>query len=98
MRSQGDYLDLAQLAAFVEQAEQSRSRRLRVADVPAPIAAHISQLETNLGVRLFERDTPYLQLTQAGQRLQQNGMELLANSNAAFNSVVDIARNPAQLA
>jgi len=98
MRSQGDYLDLAELAAFVEQAEQSRSRRLRVADVPAPIAAHISQLETNLGVRLFERDTPYLQLTQAGQRLQQNGMELLANSNAAFNSVVDIARNPAQLA
>jgi LysR family nitrogen assimilation transcriptional regulator len=98
MRSQGDYLDLAALAAFVEQAERSRSRHLRAADVPVPVAAHISQLETNLGVRLFEMDTPYLQLTQAGQRLQQNGSELLASSSAAFDSVVNIARNPAQLA
>lgn len=98
MRSQGEYLDLAALAAFVEQAELSRARRVGAAGMPAEAAAHISQLESSLGVPLFDKNSTYLQLTQAGQRLHQSGLELIAGSTAAFNSVVDIARNPAELA
>jgi LysR family nitrogen assimilation transcriptional regulator len=99
MRTHGEYLDLAALAAFVELAEQCVVRTRPAEALTSADQARIARLEANLGVRLFEPgDAAQLRLSSAGQRLLQTGVELLAARDATLRSVADVSRNPAELA
>ena len=61
---------LANLESFVKSAEASSfstaARRLSL--TPAAVSRNVAMLERNLGVRLFQRSTRKLTLTEAGER------------------------------
>jgi len=61
---------LSNLECFVRSAESSSfsaaARRLALS--PAAVSRNVAQLERNLGVRLFQRSTRGLSLTEAGER------------------------------
>lgn len=61
---------LSNLESFVRSAEtgsfSAAARRLAL--TPAAVSRNVAQLERNLGVRLFQRSTRGLQLTEAGER------------------------------
>jgi DNA-binding transcriptional LysR family regulator len=61
---------LANLESFVRSAEASSfsvaARRLSL--TPAAVSRNVAMLERNLGVRLFQRTTRKLTLTEAGER------------------------------
>lgn len=98
MRTHGDYLDLQALAAFVALADRAAADPI-AAESAAAAQSQIARIETSLGVRLLEPiDSDRWRLSQAGERLHQSGVELLASSKAALNSVAEISRNPAELA
>lgn len=99
MRSSREYLDLAALATFVDLADQLRVKSDVSASLIGAAQAHIARLESNLGVKLVEiSDDGHVQLSGAGQRLHQSGLELLASTKSAFNSVVDVSHHPAESA
>jgi DNA-binding transcriptional LysR family regulator len=62
---------LANLDSFVRSAElrsfSAAARRLSI--TPAAVSRNVAMLERNLGVRLFQRSTRRLTLTEAGDRL-----------------------------
>lgn len=55
------FIRSAEVGSFAEAA-----RRLSI--TPAAVGKHVAQLEARLGVRLFQRSTRKLTLTEAGQR------------------------------
>src|ERR1700704_4631196 len=61
---------LANLESFVRSAEaggfSAAARRLSL--TPAAVSRNVAALERNLGVRLFQRSTRKLMLTEAGER------------------------------
>src|SRR6185369_8677055 len=61
---------LANLESFVRSAEtgsfSAAARRLAL--TPAAVSRNVAMLERNLGVRLFQRSTRKLTLTEAGER------------------------------
>ena len=61
---------LANLESFVRSAEaggfSAAARRLAL--TPAAVSRNVATLERNLGVRLFQRSTRKLTLTEAGER------------------------------
>ena len=65
---------LANLESFVRSAEtgsfSSAARRLAL--TPAAVSRNVAQLERNLGVRLFQRSTRGLTLSEAGERFLQS--------------------------
>ncbi|MYM25474.1 LysR family transcriptional regulator [Duganella sp. FT135W] len=65
---------LSNLESFVRSAESASfsaaARRLGL--TPAAVSRNVAQLERNLGVRLFQRSTRGLQLTEAGTRFLQS--------------------------
>lgn len=65
---------LANLESFVRSAEGGSfslaARRLAL--TPAAVSRNVAQLERNLGVRLFQRTTRGLTLTEAGDRFLQS--------------------------
>ncbi|WP_439622683.1 LysR substrate-binding domain-containing protein [Shinella sp.] len=65
---------LANLESFVKSAETasfSEAAR-RMALTPAAVSRNVAMLERNLGVRLFQRSTRKLVLTEAGERFLQS--------------------------
>jgi DNA-binding transcriptional LysR family regulator len=65
---------LANLESFVKSAETasfSEAAR-RMALTPAAVSRNVAMLERNLGVRLFQRSTRKLALTEAGERFLQS--------------------------
>src|SRR5258706_6034447 len=60
---------LTNLESFVRSAElggfSAAARRLSL--TPAAVSRNVRMLERNLGIRLFQRSTPKLVLTEAGQ-------------------------------
>src|SRR5947199_729786 len=80
---------LANLESFVRSAEtggfSAAARRLAL--TPAAVSRNVAMLERNLGVRLFQRSTRKLTLTEAGERflhsIKQNFEELQAAIAAA---------------
>ena len=71
------FLAVAQELSFSRAAE-----RLHMAQ--SPLSAAIRQLETELGVPLFERTTRTVRLTPAGERLLERGLPALAAVDGAF--------------
>jgi DNA-binding transcriptional LysR family regulator len=78
-------LELRQLRYFVAVAEELNftraARRLLMSQ--QPLSAAIRQLETELGVSLFERTTRKVELTEAGQALLVDARELLSRADRA---------------
>jgi len=64
---------LSNLESFVRSAESASfsAAARRLALTPAAVSRNVAQLERNLGVRLFQRSTRGLTLTEAGERFLQ---------------------------
>jgi DNA-binding transcriptional LysR family regulator len=78
-------LDMRKLRYFVAVAQRLHFGRAAAAlyiSQPA-LSRQIRQLEQELGVELFERNSRQVRLTPAGQRLAEEGARLLADSEAA---------------
>ena len=88
---------LANLESFVRSAEcgsfSAAARRLGL--TPAAISRNVAQLEANLGVRLFQRSTRRLTLTEAGERFLGNVGGGLESIQAAIADLTSSAGAPA---
>lgn len=83
--------DLAALATFVEVvARGSFSAGARARGIPRPTATrHVSVLEHDLGVRLIERTTRSMRVTDAGADLVERARRILGEAEAARDAVAD---------
>jgi LysR family carnitine catabolism transcriptional activator len=87
-------LSLRQLRFFVLLAElENFSRAAEKSSVTQPaLSAAIRQIESLLSVRLFERTTHRVVLTEAGLALLPHAQRLLATAENAFIDMRDVAR------
>lgn len=88
---------LANLESFVKSAETSSfsGAARRMALTPAAVSRNVAILERNLGVRLFQRSTRKLMLTEAGERLLQSIGGNLDALQAAIANASSGASEPA---
>ena len=88
---------LANLESFVRTAEtgsfSGAARRLAL--TPAAVSRNVAMLERNIGVRLFQRSTRKLTLTEAGERFLQAIGGNLAALQAAIAAVATDGGAPA---
>lgn len=87
---------LREMAVFVAVAEAGGFARAAArlhASAPAVTRA-VAALEGRLGVRLFQRTTRSLRLTEAGQRLLEPARRLLADADAAERAAAGEAAEP----
>lgn len=88
-------VSLNALEAFVRSAEtksfSEAARRLGL--TPAAVSKHVARLEADLGVRLFQRSTRRLALTEAGERFLHETNGGMAAIQAA---VANVARDDGQ--
>jgi len=88
---------LANLESFVRSAEtgsfSSAARRLAL--TPAAVSRNVAQLERNLGVRLFQRSTRGLTLSEAGERFLQTVQGGLDSIQGAIADITVNAGQPA---
>lgn len=88
---------LSNLESFVRSAESASfsaaARRLGL--TPAAVSRNVAQLERNLGVRLFQRSTRGLKLTEAGERFLQAVAGGLDSIQSAIAEVTANAGQPA---
>lgn len=61
---------------------------------PSGVSRKISRLEERLGVRLFQRTTRSLSLTEAGHALSERSISILASIEAAEATVRDLSSTP----
>lgn len=88
---------LANLESFVRSAETgsfSAAARL-LALTPAAVSRNVAMLERNIGVRLFQRSTRKLSLTEAGERFLASIGGNLEALQAAINAVTTDRGEPA---
>jgi len=87
----------ANLLSFVRSAESgsfsAAARRLGL--TPAAVSRNVAQLEANLGVRLFQRSTRRITLTEAGERFLLTVGGGLESVQAAIADVTQNAGEPA---
>jgi DNA-binding transcriptional LysR family regulator len=85
------------LASFQQSAEcagfSGAARRLGL--TPAAVSKNVARLEARLGVRLFQRSTRRLALTEAGERLLRQVRGPLAELQGAIAGVAQEAGEPA---
>src|SRR5436190_7446413 len=88
---------LQHLVSFVQTAEHgSFSAAARVLGLtPAGVSKNIARLESDLGVRLFQRSTRRLALTESGERFLQQLDAPLASLQAALAGVRGVDEEPA---
>ena len=83
---------LANLESFVRGAEtgsfSAAARRLSL--TPAAVSRNVAMLERNLGIRLFQRSTRKLTLTEAGERFLDAIRNNLDELQAAIASVATL--------
>ncbi|MFD7920823.1 LysR family transcriptional regulator [Streptomyces sp. NPDC059740] len=82
-------MEIRHLTGFVAVAEELHfgraAERLHVAQ--SPLSQQIRRLERDLGVKLFDRTTRTVRLTQAGQALLEPARHLLAEASAVRRAV-----------
>jgi DNA-binding transcriptional LysR family regulator len=87
---------LANLECFVRSAEtrgfSAAARRLSL--TPAAVSRNVATLERNLGVRLFQRSTRKLTLTEAGERFLAAIQENLEGLQASIASIATYQGQP----
>jgi DNA-binding transcriptional LysR family regulator len=90
---------LSNLESFIRSAEagsfSAAARRLGM--TPTAISRNIAMLERNLGVRLFQRTTRKLSLTEAGEQLMANMGSSLDVLQAALSQVGNVDAGPSGL-
>jgi DNA-binding transcriptional LysR family regulator len=88
---------LSHLESFVQSAESgsfsAAARRMGL--TPAAVSKNVARLEANLSVRLFQRSTRRLVLTEGGQRLLQQISTPLATLADAVEHAAEADRQPA---
>src|SRR5258707_3255152 len=88
---------LANLESFVRSAEtggfSAAARRLSL--TPAAVSRNVATLERNLGIRLFQRSTRKLTLTEAGERFLHAIRNNLDDLQASIASVATDRGEPA---
>src|SRR6202012_2922724 len=88
---------LANLESFVRSAEtgsfSAAARRLSL--TPAAVSRNVAILERNLGIRLFQRSTRKLTLTEAGERFLHAIQNNLDELQASIASVATARGEPA---
>ena len=87
-------LELRHLRYFVAVAEELHFGRAarRLGITQPPLSLQIQRLETELGVRLFERTNRRVELTPAGKALLAEGRHVLADFDNAANAARRAAR------
>lgn len=90
---------LSNLESFIRSAEtgsfSAAARRLGL--TPTAISRNVAMLERNLGVRLFQRTTRKLSLTEAGEQLMANMGSSLDVLQAALSQVGNVNTGPSGL-
>ncbi|HVL55872.1 MAG TPA: LysR family transcriptional regulator, partial [Burkholderiaceae bacterium] len=81
------FVRVAQRAGFA-----AAARDLRLS--PAAVTKHVISLETRLGVRLFDRTTRSVALTEAGRIYLEHCLECLQSIEDADASVSELSRSP----
>ena len=88
---------LSHLDAFVRAADagsfSAAARQLGI--TPAAVSKNVARLETQLGVRLFQRSTRQLTLTEGGERLLQEVRGALTTLADATQGISEDNRQPA---
>lgn len=79
-------LSLSQLEAFLklEATGSFRQAAIELGVSQPAFSRTIQQIETRLGVRLFDRDTRHVRLTLAGERLRPVALQLLRDYDESF--------------
>ncbi|XXY44212.1 LysR family transcriptional regulator [Sorangium sp. So ce269] len=92
----GALLDMEALAAFVGVArERSFTRAARAMSTPkSTLSKRVGALEARLGLRLLQRSTRAVQVTDAGRVLLERAGRLLADLEDAERAVVDLEGAP----
>jgi DNA-binding transcriptional LysR family regulator len=95
----GQPLDLRRLRYFVAVAEELHFGRaaLRLYIAQPVLSRHIRKLEQELSTQLFVRDSHNVRLTPAGERLLEEGRQLLAAADAARRRMQGAALGEATL-
>jgi DNA-binding transcriptional LysR family regulator len=86
-------ISLRQLRFFTALADTgnfSRAAERMIVSQPA-LSAGIRQIEEHLGVRLFDRSTHHVSLTEAGAAFLPHALRLLKTADNAFVDMVDVA-------
>ena len=88
--------ELSNLALFVRVVEdESFSAAARFLGImPSSVSRQISQLEDELGTRLFHRTTRRLHLTEAGEIYLQHAQRIVADLDSAKLAVSQLAETP----
>lgn len=88
---------LSSIESFVRSAESgsfsAAARRLGI--TPAAVSKNVAKLEANLGVRLFQRSTRRLTLTEDGERFLQDAASGLATLQSAMANLANAGGLPA---
>ncbi len=89
--------DLGELAAFIAIAEEGRFRKaaVRLNLTPSALSHSIRSLEQKLGVRLFNRTTRTIALTEAGHPLLRQIGPAFASIETAVETLNDFRQQPA---
>jgi DNA-binding transcriptional LysR family regulator len=88
---------LSNIESFVRSAEQGSfsAAALQLALTPAAVSRNVAQLERNLGVRLFQRSTRKLALTEAGEQFLASVGDNLNHIQAAISDLTQNSGQPA---
>ncbi|AKC80644.1 LysR family transcriptional regulator [Xanthomonas arboricola] len=89
-----DLNDIAYFAAVVRYQGFSAAARATGLE-KTKLSRRIAALEQQLGVRLLQRTTRRIALTEAGERFYGQAQTLLEGARNAFDSVADLRREPA---
>jgi DNA-binding transcriptional LysR family regulator len=85
--------DLMYFAQVVEHGGFSAAERV-LGISKSRLSRRVAELETLLGVRLLQRSTRKLALTEAGQRFYRHCQAMLSEAQAAMNAVQELRSSP----
>jgi len=89
-----DRLHLMTVFVAVAEEESFSGGARRLAMSPPAVTRCIASLETRLGVKLLDRTTRYVRVTEAGQRYLDDARRIIAEMDEADDAVVGINATP----
>jgi len=95
-QSMDDLNDIYFFASVVQHGGFSAAAR-KIGVEKTRLSRRVAALEKRLGVRLLQRTTRALALTEAGQRFFERCVATVEEAQAAFDSVAELRREPAGL-